>query len=431
MNRCLTVLCVLSLLITLCIAGPDTRAQEEDRNKPPINYDTAQPDDEVARLVKQLEQGNISLDWNAKHGWLPSILTSLDISRSSQTLVFSKTSQQNRKIRPSSPRAIYFNDNVYVGFVQQGDFLEIAAVDPALGATFYTIDQTRSVKPKITRATHQCMSCHDTHKTQDVPGFLVRSVYPKKTGHPDFRLGTTSTDHTTPLKDRFGGWYVTGEHGDMRHRGNVFVDDKIKGSIDREAGANQQSLPPKSRPDSHLEPTSDIVALMILEHQTQFHNRVTQASYTARQVLHHQAEMNRLFKRDAAYRSDSTKRRLDSAAEELVEYLFFCGEFQLTSPIKGNSRFAKQFEANAIRSARGRSLRDLDLKTRLLKHPCSYLVYTDSFVSLPDSIMSIVKTRMLEILTGADKTEAFAHLSDSDRENILKILTETHPLFRD
>ena len=416
------------LLVALCFAEHDIFGQE-NRNKSPINYDSAQPDDNVARLAKQLEQGDVSLDWNARHGWLPSVLKALNVPRFSQTLVFSKTSQQNRKIRPSSPRAIYFNDNVYIGFVPKGDFLEIAAVDPTLGAIFYTIDQAESDKPKITRATHQCMSCHETHKTQDVPGFLVRSVYPKKSGHPDFRLGTMTTDHTTPLKDRFGGWYVTGEHGDMRHRGNVFVDDEIKGSIDREAGANQKNLPPQSRPDSHLEPTSDIVALMILEHQTQFHNRVTQASYTTRQALYHQADMNRLFKRDADYRSDSTKRRLDSAAEELVKYLFFCGEFKLTSPVKGSSQFAKEFEAKAIRSAGGLSLRDLDLETRLLKHPCSYLVYTESFVSLPDSMFTIVKKRMLDVLTGEDKSETFAHLSNADRRNILEILTETHPLF--
>jgi len=418
-------------LAACCFATGIGAYGQEDRNKPPINYDTAQPDDNIARLIEQLEQGNISLQWNPKHGWLPSMLEALEVPRSSQTLVFSKTSKQNRRIRPSSPRAIYFNDNVYVGFVQKGDFLEIAAVDPTLGAVFYTVDQIESKKPRISRTTHQCMSCHETHKTQDVPGFLIRSVFPKKSGHPEFRLGTTRTDHTTKFPDRFGGWYVTGDHGEMRHRGNVTIEDDIEGKIDREAGANLKELPELSRPDSHLEPTSDVVALMLLEHQTQFHNFVAKASYTARQALHHQDEMNKLFGRPKEFRSDSTNRRMNSAAEKLVEYMFFCGEFELASPVNGSAKFKTEFESQGVRTEAGLSLRDLDLKTRLLKYPCSYLVYTESFNSMPDSMMDIVKKRMLEILSNQDQGESFSHLSIGDRRNILEILNETHPQFKD
>ena len=420
---------LFALVFVLFALGSGVTFGQLEKNKAPINYESTAPNDRVARLSKTLEKGQLNLQWDQSHGWLPSILQALEVPRSSQTLVFSKTSQQNHKIRPSSPRAIYFNDNVYVGFVRNGDFLEIAAVDPTQGAIFYTVDQLEKGKPKITRASSQCMSCHESHKTGDVPGFLVRSVYPKRDGHPEFRLGTVRTDHSTPLKDRFGGWYVTGNHGDMRHRGNSTVDSDTK-KLDREAGANLDELPKMSRPESHLEQTSDIVALMLLEHQTQFHNRVTFASYTTRQALHHQADMNKLFERPADYRSDSTNRRIKSAAEDLVEYLFFAKEFELTSPIRGNSSFASEFEANGIRNSAGLSLRDLDLETRLLKHPCSYLIYTESFNSLPKTVLDLVRQRMMEVLQGQDQSESFAHLSDLDRKNILSILVETHPLFQ-
>ncbi len=423
--------CFATALLLLISLNASQAAVQKDKNLEPINYQASSPTDVVARLKSNIEDDAARLKWNEDHGWLPSLLTALEIPTSSQTLVFSKTSQQQRKIRPSAPRAIYFNDEVYIGFVQKGDFLEIASVDPQLGAVFYTIEQSKSQRPLIERSSGQCMACHESHRTQDVPGFLVRSVFPKKSGHPDFTLGTTHTDHSTPFMDRFGGWYVTGEHGSMRHRGNAIVDKNIDGFLDRETGANLRMLPKKSRPEDHLEPTSDLVALMILEHQTQFHNFVTKANYTARQTLHHQATMNRLFEREAAYQSDSTKRQIHAAADDLVEYLFFVNEFPLKSTIKGNSTFAKDFEAKAIRTPDGKSLRDLDLKTRLLKYPCSYLVYSDSFLSLPDPILNIVKKRMLEVLEGRDASKTFSHLSSTDRKDILSILSLTHPLFRD
>jgi hypothetical protein len=420
------------VLLCGCLLSSHTSAQV-DKNLEPISYESTEPSDLVAQLKSELQSDDKAneLEWDQRFGWLPSILSALEIPRSSQTLVFSKTSQQHRKINPSSPRAIYFNDNVYVGFVQKGDFLEIASVDPEQGAIFYTVDQLNKAKPEITRASSQCMSCHESHKTIDVPGFLVRSVFPKKSGHPKLNLGTTHTDHSTPISDRFGGWYVTGDHGEMRHRGNAVVDEKVEGNLDREPGANLTDLPARARPDSHLEQSSDIVALMLLEHQTQFHNHVTKASYTTRQALHQQAVMNKLFERPAEYRSDTTKRRLETAADDLVEYLFFANEFELTSPIRGDSSFSREFESRGIRTSKGLSLRDLDLKKRMLKHPCSYLIYTKSFNSLPPTMLKLVRSKMLTVLRTTGKGTKFEHLSKTDRESILSILTETHPLFED
>ena len=417
----------------LLLVSAGTVNAQTDINFPPIDYETTEPNDRVATLIKQLESGEKTLAWDEKHGWLPDLLSKLEIPRTSQSLVFSKTSLQTRKIRPSSARAVYFNEDVYLGFIRDGDFLEIAAVDPVQGAIFYKLDQGKSSQPKITRATAKCLACHQSHRTQDVPGFLVRSVYPKDSGHPEFRLGTTPTDHRSEFLSRFGGWYVTGQHGSMRHRGNVVLDSESDGPgvLDREAGANLEELPGVSDRDQYLEPTSDIVALMIMEHQTQYHNYVTQASYTTRQALHYQTEMNKIMERDPDYQLESTARRIRSAAEKLVEYTLFCGEYQLTSPVSGSAGFVEDFSRTAIRDQKGRSLKDLDLKTRLLKYPCSYLIHSEAFCSLPEEVLEVVKARMLEVLEGRDDSEKFQHLSEQDRNAILEILRATHPVFRD
>lgn len=405
---------------------------QSDHNQPPIQYSDSEPEDRVAKLIQLLDSKKTTITWDEDRGWLPSLLKELEVNTSSQTLVFSKTSQQHQKIDPTNPRAIYFNDDVYVGFVPRGDFLEIAAVDPVQGAVFYTLDQKKSANAVIKPASSICLSCHETHRTQDVPGFLIRSVYPKSSGHPEFRFGSDSTDHRTNIVDRFGGWYVTGQHGSMRHRGNVFVDaaaNNQDAALDRESGANQKQLPFRVKTKNYLEPNSDIVALMIMEHQVQFHNFVTQASYETRIALHQQTEMNRILDEPEDYRSESTKRRIASVANELVEYLLFKDEFQLSSPVSGTTAFQDDFQASAIRDSKGRSLRDLDLQTRLLKYPCSYLIYSESFQRLPQPVKSIVISKIKSVLSGDDTSEAFQHLSKGDRTSILEILEETHPLF--
>ena len=402
---------------------------QSDKNDAPIQYAASPAKDRVAKLMDQLKSGQVKIEWDQTHGWLPSLLQQLEIPSASQTLVFSKTSQQNRKIGPSTPRAIYFSDDVYVGYVINGDFLEIGAVDPVQGARFYALDQAKAIHPSLDKASDQCMSCHETRKTQDVPGFLVRSVFPKKSGHPDFTKGTVSTDHSTPLAKRFGGWYVTGQHGSMRHRGNTFVKGRDDDSFDKEDGANLPKLPAIAQAERHFEPTSDIVALMLLEHQVQFHNFVTKASYTARQTRHYDAQMNKVFERASDHRSDTSIRRVNSAAEKLVAYALFADEYKLASPIRGTEKFVQQFGKSAIRTSDGRSLRDLDLQTRLLKFPCSYLVYSESFQALPQEVLSVVKAKMLAVLRGENQSPEFEHLTAADRKSILEILTETHPLF--
>jgi len=398
-----------------------------DLEKEPILYSTTPVHDSVSELQEKVDEGTLELEWDDRFGYLPAILEELDLSPDSQTLVFSKTSLQIRSVSRNNPRALYFNDDAYVGWVPGGDIIELSAVDPQQGAIFYTIDQARSDNPTIKRDQNQCMTCHATSKTANVPGYLVRSVYAGPTGHPHYSLGTIRTDHKTKLEDRFGGWFVTGQHGTMRHRGNVIARNDPVNPIDAEEGANRTDLNSLVKTDNYLRPTSDIVALMVLEHQSQMHNRITAASYETRRALHHQQTMNRLLDKSSDFRSETTTRRINSVGDELLEYLLFCNEYELEDQISGSQQFAKDFSRMGPHDSKNRSLRDFDLTKRLFRYPCSYLIYSKSFDQLPAPVLDYVLNRLVRILLDLDPSDDPAHLTDDDRQNILEILSETKP----
>jgi hypothetical protein len=397
-------------------------------DEPPIRYSDSEPNDVIAQLIEAIESRETELVWDDTTGWLPSLLNKLNVAPDSQTLVFSKTSMQIRHITPSNPRAIYFSDNVYVGYVPGGEVIELSAVDPKLGAIFYTVDQSEN-KPQIVRDESQCMTCHGTRKTKDVPGYLVRSVYASESGHPHYSMGTTTTDHSTDFRDRFGGWYVTGEHGELRHRGNAIAEKDVRDPINFEPGANRQRLPEKVRSAKYLSEGSDLVALMVLEHQTQMHNLITRAAYETRQALFYQKTLNEALGRDAGFMSESTNNRINSAANQLLRYLLFRDEFKLTSPISGNPEFVRRFADQAKRDSSGRSLRDLDLNERLFKLPCSFLIQSESFDQLPDVIRGLILEKLVEGLTAGEPPKDFQHLTNEQRRGILEVLQDTKPEF--
>lgn len=417
---------LLVVLVGCTLAVWSARGQD-DINQPPINYDSTPTKDAIARLQQRLEAGEIKFHWDERHGWLPSLLDALEIPISSQLLVFSKTSLQTSKISPRRPRAIYFNDEAYVGAVQHGGVLELSAVDPQQGAMFYSLDQKQAELPRIRRTSDKCLACHESRRTQGVPGYFLRSVYPSKSGHPYFDLGTITTDQTTDLRKRFGGWYLTGNHGDLRHRGNVIADKEADPPLDVEPGANLTDLTTLIDTDDYLSAHSDLVAAMVLEHQAQMHNFITRATYEARRVEHYDGMWNKILERPAGFISEVSRRRISAAGEALLEYLLFSGEFRLTSPLAGSSEFAAEFQALGLRDSKGRSLRDLDLKTRLFKYPCSFLIHSDSFAAIPKVMRDYLDRRLEEILNGEDTSEKFAHLTKSDRTAIHEILSETLP----
>jgi hypothetical protein len=416
------------MTVTLVVFASGVVAFAEDEfEAAPILYSQSRPENAITRLQEQVDRREVELARDGTLGYLPSLLSALKIPVESQSLVFSKTSLQIRRISPRTPRAIYFNDDVYVGYCQDGDVLEISTADAKLGTVFYTLEQSRAEGlPTFERQTESCLTCHGTSRTENVPGHLLRSLYVEKSGQPIFSAGSRNVTHATPFEERWGGWYVTGEHGAQRHLGNrLFERDERPDPEGDSSGLNVTSLAGKFEAAEYLAPHSDIVALMVLEHQVFVHNRITSANFATRQALDYNAMMNRALENPEETRLDSTTRRIASAAEKLVEALLLVDEPPLTAEVKGTSGYADRFAAQGRRDQKGRSLRDLDLKTRLFRYPCSYLIRSESFQKLPDEVRAVVWERLREVLSGEDPSKKFAHLSAEDRAAIREIISET------
>jgi hypothetical protein len=410
-------------LVLLVAAGP-VRADEFD--KEPILYAASTPDNAVSRLQKQLVGGTAKLARHEERGYLDALLRALKVPASSQMLVFSKTSLQRNRISPRTPRALYFNDEVYVGYCQKGEVLEISAADPKLGTVFYTLGQDADREPRFVRQTDSCLLCHGSSQTHGVPGHLMRSVFADRSGMPILSAGTYRVDQTTALEKRWGGWYVTGTHGKQAHLGNLVVQTRdVPRPVDNSAGLNVTDLGHRIDKGAYPSPHSDVVALMVMEHQAEAHNLLTRASFEGRQALHMEETLNREMKLPATYRWDSTMVRIRSVGDALLQYLLFSEEAPLTEKIRGTSGFAEEFSKRGPRDGKGRSLRDLDLQRRLFKYPLSYLIYSESFDALPGRVRDYVLERLWDVLSDKDTSKPFAHLSAEDRTAIREILVAT------
>lgn len=322
---------------------------------PAIQYDATSSADRAAPLVNS----DARLD-------LRGVLDRLSIDPSSQMLVFSKDSFQATRISPRNPRAIYFTDDVAVGWVRGSRDLEIAATDPKLGPVFYKYS---SETGRATRET-VCIKCHQGNATLGVPGVFVGSVFPDASGAPE-RDGAIITDHRTPFADRWGGWYVTALHGEQVDRANgVAPDPADPHAIANQGKRNLASLIKEVNLTGYLEPTSDIVALMTFEHQTQMTNYMTRLNWESR-----------IAAREGKPQPD---------VREIVDYMLFRDEVKLTEPVEGVSRFTEDFARRGPRDSKGRSLREFDLKTRLFRYPLSYMLYSAQFAALPEPIKSAI-----------------------------------------
>lgn len=412
-----------------CIAGLPTLAPHAPAQTPlsgyyplldanVIRYATTPPNDPIARLQRRLDRGDATLRFQKPQGYLLSVLQQLDIPLSSQGLVFSKTSSQLQLIGPATPRAVYFNDDVYVGWVQGGNVLEVASVDPSQGTMFYTLDQRELQQPRFLRR-EECLQCHASRKTVGVPGLLLRSVFPAADGTPQYRSGSFDTNDSSPLRERWGGWYVTGTDGGQPHMGNAWLkDNEQPDQLLLDSGADVTSLVGRFNVSPYATPHSDIVALMILAHQTHLHNLITRVNWETRLALHEQ---------DAS--TDAVRRRIYNAVEILLRAMLFTDESRLEAPVRGTSSFATEFAARGPKDATGRSLRDLDLNHRLFRYPCSYLIYSEDFDALPEPALDYFYRRLWEILNGNntdhDNNDVFISLTKSDRKAILSILQQT------
>lgn len=410
----------------LALTGPS--ASGSDIEQAPIHYSESTPRNAVARLRGGLSAGTTTLEFERDHGYLRSLLRHLHVPESSQVLVFSKTSLQRDRISPETPRAIYFNDEVMVGFTLRGQMLEISAADEAVGTAYYTLEQERVARPSPERQTESCLVCHGSSANDDYPGHLVRSLYADRRGQPLLSNGSFRTDHSSPLEERWGGWYVTGTSGSQKHLGNMICEEGQKPEdLDNAEGVNLVDLKDRFTTSLYPSPHSDIVALMVLEHQVGMLNRIARASLETRMALHYQREINKALDRPADERSDSAWSRIRSVGDAVLRSLLFCDEARLTDRVEGTSRFASDFAGLGPRDRLGRSLRDFDLRTRMFRYPCSYLIDSKAFDSLPAEVKEYVYQRLWDVLGGRETGREFAHLGEGDRRAILEILRDTKP----
>jgi hypothetical protein len=375
------------------------------RNHPAIAYATAPVSDPVAQLNDKLQRGEVTLEKDEHSGYLPSVLSALGVSRDSQVLVFSKTSFQAPRINPTNPRAIFFNDTVSIGWVRGGPVMEFIAQDPKQGSIFYTLEQSQSGKPHFER-NDTCVACHVSDATHFVPGLFIGSVFPSPNGTTMYGPAYT-TDHRSPFEMRWGGWFVTGEHQATRHMGNaVATDSSDLGAMITPESVHVTNLTGRFDMTGYLSPYSDIVALLVLEHQAQMLNLITRVGWESRV-------------------GPDAQRTFAATVVDLVDYLLFVDESPLPGPIAGPTPFAKRFAESGPRDSKGRSLRDLDLTRRLLKYPCSYLIYSEPFDALPDAAKSAVYQRLWDVLNGRDTAAVYNVLSPEDRTAIIEILRDT------
>lgn len=408
----------LLLVLLLPLFGRNTVAGELDFqgathvvpfDEEGFSYSKVEPTGPVPRLMQRIDKGEVKLRFDPDTGYLPALLEALKIPRSSQGLVFSKSSLQRDRISPSTPRALYFNDDVYLGYIPGAPIMEITSVDPKLGGVFYSLEQKPAEKPKFIR-TEQCLECHASAKTMGVPGHIVRSFTTDEAGSVDLTAGLSVVNHRTPLPERWGGWYVTGLHGKQTHRGNL-IGAAAFARQEKEPNflGNQTNLVRFFDTSRYPVGTSDIVALMVLEHETHMHNFLTRLNYESTQMLQRYGHI----------------RYLGSILDAFMKYLLFVEEAPIASPIQGSAEFAAVFQSGGPKDAQGRSLRELDLQTRLFKYPCSFLIHSDAFEGLPKETKSAIYQRLWDILNARNTRPEFQKLDKASRDAIREILAAT------
>lgn len=406
----------LTALLLLCFTVPAlAQPTYRDFDAPPHNYSTRTPQDRFTKLIASLESGALALDRTSEHAFLRGLFKTLDIPVSSQLLVFSTTSLQLSLISPANPRAIYFNDDIYIGYIPGGR-IELVALDPELGAIFYIFDIPRpaDTRPLRIERSARCMNCHAGDDTGHVPGLVVKSVVPGPGGGSLTAYRIEQSGHGIPYADRFGGWHVTGHHAISNHWGNL-TGRFLNGELLKITNAPGQRYDWAKFPAN----TSDILPHLILEHQAGFVNRAVEAAYRTRTALHTSA---------GKLTADQT-RELDEQADTLVRYLLFTDEPALpTGGVTGDAAYTRDFLAARHADAHGKSLRDLDLRTRLFQHRCSYMIYSPSFTGLPADMKDRVLRRLRAALAEDSASNPLSrHLSVTEKRAIKNILRATLP----
>ncbi len=441
--RCSPVFRGIGLTVAMALAavavGQGTADQEQtnpfalatptklpyDREYPVMHYEGTPTHNAIARLQQRLQSGELKLAFAEPRGYLDSLLAALGIDPSSQALVYSKTSLQTGLISAATPRAIYFDTDTYVGYVQGSGNLELGTMDSELGQVFYILPNRRSGAPQLQRQTFTCLACHDTYELSGggVPRFLLMSAYVNVRGEQLTHEDSILTTDETPLESRWGGWYVTGQTGKQVHVGNIqvhTVQELVR--LDSVRRGNIDTLDGLFNTAPYLTDKSDVVALLVLQHQVTVQNLLTRVNYEVREALAKGGNQPGAL-------STRTQGELRSFMDDLAKAMLFGDAAPYTDAIRGNSGFDAWFQKQGPTDPLGRSLRQLDLQTRLFRYPLSYLVYTPAFDALPDYARDYVYGRFAAVLQGRDQSDTYAFMSDSVRHDTLQILTATKPSF--
>ncbi len=403
------------LACALALAGPlhPGTAAEVGIGDPIHQYWTATPQDRFSLLKNELSEGKRTLDITSETAFLQSLLSALEVPVSSQMLVYSVTSLQKDMISPRRPRALYFNDDTYVGYVPGGQ-IEVISLDPTLGGIFYIFDDFRpGRRPQLERS-EDCMRCHSPRYMEGIPGLVVESVVPGITGGGEKAFRREVTGHGIPLDLRFGGWHVTGAPPSLKHWGNLLM-------VYTDAGRQERPIQPGElfNLQRYLRPTSDVLPQLLHEHQVGFVNRAVQATYRARTLLQEPA---------GSPLAPEVALELDRLAHGLVRYLLFADEAPLPAEgIAGDPEYKTAFATPRQPGPTGESLRDLDLQTRLLRYRCSYMIYSPAFVGLQPPLKKRIFQLLGTALSENAVPEEFAYLPKAERVAIRVILRTTLP----
>ncbi len=373
---------------------------------PAIAYGAAASDDPVAAAGRVWAERREAGTFDEAHGYLRDVLTALDIPVESQVAIFSKTALQQRYTSPRTPRAFYFNDVSVVGYIPGAPIMEIAAMDPRQGAVFYTVRQDPTVVPSFERR-GECLTCHISNNTMEVPGFIARSMFADGDGLSHPQLGSALVDHRTPYAERWGGWFVTGAPEALAHLGNQYVGDP--GVAPSPRGGVRQAIMSQEAVTRLPIPSSDVTALLVFDHQMHAANLLTRLGWEARIAA-------------ASGTPDFSSGSLGALVRETADYLSFADEPPLPGPIEGGSGFAARFAARGPVDGKGRSLRQLDRRTRLFRYPVSYMIDTPAFRALPDGARDALVDRMREGLEHAGGTRAGRRIPAADRAAAMEML---------
>ena len=413
------------LFILLLAFAPVASAQfYNDFELKPHGYFTRKPQDPMSLLMEKIDAGEVTITEENGKPLVERLLRELKLDKDTQVLVFSKTSLQKRAVSYRNPRAIYFNESVYLGWMPNGR-VEVASFDPEIGPLFYFQRQLDDTRSRLFVRTRSCLGCHAGNATNFIPGSLGRSVYPDRTGRvlkgiEDYRR----SGHHIPLQDRYGGWFVSGQHGKMRHMGNsIATREDGQVTIDRKRFANLEKLDQFFPTDSYLAPGSDIAALLVFDHQVTMHHRLVEATYRARQALF-DSKLDPMETDVAKLAAGRSIREFTEGVDKVIDYMLFREEIALPK-VSCDANFRRAFTANKRTDKGGYSLKDLRLDGRIFEHRCSFMIYSPSFEHMPPMLRGAIYDRLHQILTAQAPVKGFEHLGAEERTRIFEILRET------